>query len=515
MNAAGSLELAAEIIQRGEIVALPTETVYGLAGDALNKAAIERIFAAKGRPADNPLIVHIADFADMYRFWAYVPALAAKLAERFWPGPLTMILPRKPGVPDYPCGGLATIALRMPKNAFVLELIRLSGGPLAMPSANVSGYPSPTTADHVNRDLNGKIPLIIDGGRCPVGFESTVVTLGERNTKIRVLRPGNVSVEELAAFAPCVVDSSVTKPLSKGEKALSPGVLYKHYSPKARVILVNGSETAVRNYTESNFPEAALILNPGGDIYDVLRGADDDGAATVIARTPVLGRNGLAIYNRLLRAAGFDEIFLECDKYQKKRVFGLTGMSGSGKSAASRIFAEEGFIVIDCDVIAKLVVSPNTKCSRELQQKFPDFFVCGMLDRRKTAAAIYSDAALKRDYEAVIYPYISFLVIEKILSVPALTPIILDAPTLFESGVNDLCGGVISIVTTKVMAISRIMSRDNLQKEAAVLRLDAQHSREFFAEHADFFVQNDTDNLSAFTEEIRLLAQKIKRGLED
>ena len=223
---------AAELIKKGEVVAIPTETVYGLAADAYNPEACEKIFKAKGRPQDNPLIIHICDLDMLKNSVKEIPPLALTLAEHFWSGSLTMIFPKKDIVPDTTSGGLDTVAVRMPDNEDTLNLIKMCGVPLAAPSANLSGSPSPTTAQHVYADMNGRIPLIIDGGECKNGVESTVICFTDGGTGIKVLRPGVITAEMLSRFAKTETDKNVFAKPDENEKVISPGVKYKHYSPE-------------------------------------------------------------------------------------------------------------------------------------------------------------------------------------------------------------------------------------------------------------------------------------------
>jgi L-threonylcarbamoyladenylate synthase len=300
---AESLALARDLLADGQVVALPTETVYGLAGDAGQAAAVERIYAAKGRPADNPLILHVNSIAALCRLADDVPDLAFALAGRFWPGPLTLVLKARTTTPKFALGGLNTVALRMPCHALPLSLIS-ENMILAMPSANISGYPSPTTAAHVYRDLNGRIPLILDGGHCGVGYESTVIAFEPGDGGMRILRPGAVTAEMLAAFGNVTVDPAVLKPLSAGQKAESPGMKYKHYAPKAIVTAFSGSVEDFRNFAAGD-ENMLAIENPGCDLYDRFRQADEDGCAKIALLLPEPKGEGLALCNRILRAAGF------------------------------------------------------------------------------------------------------------------------------------------------------------------------------------------------------------------
>ncbi len=327
-NRREALALAAELIAAGQLVAFPTETVYGLGADALNPAAAARIYAAKGRPSDNPLIVHVAGRSQVESLAARVPDAALRLMDAFWPGPLTIVLPKRPIVPDAVTGGMDTVALRMPDHPLALELIAASR-PLAAPSANRSGLPSPTRAEHVYRDLAGRIPLILDGGPCRVGVESTVISLVDEPI---VLRPGGVTPEMLArAIGPVRVHESALAPLQG--RALSPGMKYQHYAPRAQVLIADGPDTPRRIREQCARDEAAglhpvvlaldedraeyrgLDLVPLGSrarpesvaaaLFDALRRCDELGADRVYAETVPAEGVGLAVMNRLLRAAGF------------------------------------------------------------------------------------------------------------------------------------------------------------------------------------------------------------------
>ena len=323
-----SLGKAASCLKNGEIVAVPTETVYGLAGNGLSPDSVKKIFEAKGRPADNPLILHIAEVNTLYEYAVNVPELALKLADTFWPGSLTIILDKKPIVPNETSGGLGTVAFRMPDNKWTLELIKKCGFPIAAPSANLSGLPSPTCAEHVYRDMNGRIPLVIDGGVCSCGLESTVITFADNGVKI--LRPGAVTPEMLGKFCDVQVDKSVTDGLDSGREALSPGMKYKHYSPKALVYMIEcKSDEEFISFVNANSDSNTFVLSgyddrirahilPYGqtvgekaaELFASLRKADDMGAEKIYVRSPEKKGIGLAVYNRLIRAAAFKVIKL-------------------------------------------------------------------------------------------------------------------------------------------------------------------------------------------------------------
>lgn len=330
------IALAAELIRQGEPVGMPTETVYGLACDAGNPDAVRKVFAAKGRPADNPLIVHIADFADWAPLVTEIPPLAEKLAERFWPGPLTIILPRTERIPSVTAGGLDSVGVRFPAHPVAQALIKASGVPIAAPSGNRSGSPSPTTSAHMLADMNGRIPAILEGGSCLCGVESTVIALDDAET-VRVLRPGFVTPEQLGTVAArVIVDDAVLAKVQEGTVVRSPGVKYRHYAPKAKVTLVQGDHDAFLCFMEQHIGEAgvlALVFDADipacrkhgipskayGDtdearaaaFFAALRDADAAGVSHLYVRAPRTDGVGLAVYNRLIRAAGYDIVHAE------------------------------------------------------------------------------------------------------------------------------------------------------------------------------------------------------------
>jgi len=319
---------AAEIIKSGGLVAMPTETVYGLAANALNEQAVSKIFLAKGRPQDNPLIVHISDISMINNLVTNIPEIAQKCITKFWPGPFTAILPKSDIIPNSVCAGLETVAIRMPSNPVARALIEQSGVPLAAPSANISGSPSPTTAAHVLLDLDGKIDAVIVAEKSMVGVESTVVTFTENPP--RLLRPGGITAEQLREIIPdLVIDKAVFSEPEKGKPVASPGMKYKHYSPKANVIIIDGDSKNYTQYVNQHMSENVYALCFDGDIanlevpyisfgdennsteqatrlFDALRMLDNQGCTICYARMPKMQGVGLAVYNRLLRAAAFE-----------------------------------------------------------------------------------------------------------------------------------------------------------------------------------------------------------------
>lgn len=321
---------AVDLLQDEQVVGIPTETVYGLGGNAFSPLAVSRIFEAKGRPTDNPLIVHISEFSEINELVTEVPESAKKLADAFWPGPLTIILPKSSKVPYCTTGNLDTVAVRCPSHPVARELIKACGFPIAAPSANLSGKPSPTKAEHVFEDLNGRINLIIDGGDCDEGVESTVITLAAEVPKL--LRPGNVTLSQLkSVLGDVIVDEAVLNPLKEGEKVSSPGMKYKHYSPEAEITLVRGGYEAFKNYVNGFKTESvyAMVFDTEGEgllvpyihygaedykmlshsLFDSLRELDKKGAHKCFVRYPNENNDdNLAVLNRLLRAAGFKVI---------------------------------------------------------------------------------------------------------------------------------------------------------------------------------------------------------------
>ena len=335
------MEQAGKLIAEGELVAFPTETVYGLGGDALDPDASRRIYAAKGRPSDNPLIVHIADFDDMKRVAREVPEQAKKLADAFWPGPLTMIVWKSDAVPEATTGGMQTVAVRMPNHPVALELIRRSGCLIAAPSANTSGRPSPTEAQHVAEDLSGKIAMILDGGPVGIGIESTIIDLTEE--KPMILRPGYITPEMLSEVLQeeVVIDPGIIA-ADDTRKPKAPGMKYKHYAPKAEMIIVDGAQDAVGDVvvevsadkineltaakraegkkvaviatdeTKDRY-DAQVILSMGKradedaiaqHLYKILRECDELDVGEIYSECFQTPRIGQAIMNRLLKAAG-------------------------------------------------------------------------------------------------------------------------------------------------------------------------------------------------------------------
>lgn len=507
------------LLRAGEVVAIPTETVYGLAANAYDAAAVEKIFAAKGRPQDNPLIVHIAYVQELYDLAAVVPTAALRLAERFWPGPLTIILPKKDCIPDAVSGGLDTVAVRMPSHKAASAVIRAAGVPLAAPSANISGFPSPTEMRHVADDMDGRIAAVCDGGSCEFGVESTVLTLA---TPVpRLLRPGAVTKEQLeSVLGEVLVDNAVLHPLTAGQTAASPGMKYRHYAPKAEITVVRGDAKAFAAVMNEHPDAFALCFEEDKHLYkncvtfgsesdpfsqthrlfDALRELDEQGAETVFARDPSPEGVGLAVCNRLYRAAGFRFI------NRRGTVVGITGTTGAGKSTLTKLFADRGFFPVDADKIAREITEKGSPVLQELADTFgaeillPD----GTLNRKELAARAFADSEQTKKLNDITHPAIlqkiRLLANEKSSDG---VHVVMDVPLLFECGMDVLCDYTVHITADHDTRLKRLRKRDGLSDEAIEKRMAAQHTEEYFTARSTFVVvNNDASDLNEQFEEI-------------
>ena len=329
--------VAADILKNGGLVAIPTETVYGLGANGLDEAAVAKIFEAKGRPQDNPLILHVADAADMEKFCHSIPKAAYALADAFWPGPLTLVLPARDTVPKRTTAGLSTVAVRCPDCDITRSIIRLAGVPVAAPSANISGKPSTTTAQHVLHDHDGRIDAIVDGGSCRVGVESTIVDLAEERP--RLLRPGGITPEQLLeVLGDLVIDKAVTARIDKDAVVKAPGMKYRHYAPSEPVVIVAGSREKAAQYIHRHFTPGDRVLcfeeelplyadcaplsygkeadvqTLSAGLFAALRELDDPAIHQVYARCPEGGGIAYAVQNRLKKAAAFHIVDAEVEE---------------------------------------------------------------------------------------------------------------------------------------------------------------------------------------------------------
>ena len=521
------LALAGELLRQGQLVAFPTETVYGLGADALNETAVAQIYAAKGRPSDNPLIVHVAEKADIAPLVREIPEKAKKLFDRFFPGPLTVILPKSDKIGKVVSGGLDTVAVRMPENPVAHRLLQLAGVPVAAPSANTSGLPSPTRAKYVQEDMNGKIAAIVDGGDCAYGVESTVITLATSTPTL--LRPGAVTKEMLEAeIGPIAVAPAVLEKMADGETAASPGMKYKHYAPKADVTLLNGTfahyapkaqvllvkgdsaaYTALVNiqpgcyalcYEEDRvtvpkvpYGKATDDLNQARELFDALRRLDELGAKKVYARMPRKTGVGMAVYNRLIRAAAFRILDLT-----RPFLIGVTGPTGAGKGYVCRLLAQAGLHPVDCDRVYGQLTVPGAPLLQDLAAAFgQEIIKDGALDRKTLAAKAFATPAATEKLDQVTHPAVLDACVQQ-----AKIPAVLDAPQLFESGADALCAHTLAVTAPEDTRLARIVERDGIDLAAAQLRMQAQPAADFYTEKCTFTVTNDGRDIKSQVDRI-------------
>ena len=503
----GTAQVAAEIIKNGGLVAIPTETVYGLGANGLNPAAVAKIFEAKGRPQDNPLILHISCAEEMERFCHSIPEAAYKLAESFWPGPLTMVLPARDCVPKCTTAGLPTVAVRCPDSPITREIIRLAGVPVAAPSANISGKPSTTTAEHVRHDHDGRIDAIVDGGPCRVGVESTIIDLTEDMP--RLLRPGGVTLEDLSQIlGDVVVDKAVRQGVEKDEVVKAPGMKYRHYAPDCKVIIVDGDLLAAEGYIRKHFQPGNRVLcfeeelavfadfNPlaygkekdpdslMAGLFAALRELDDPSIGTVFARCPQgLGKE-LAVQNRLRKAAGFTHV----NPRTKRCVIGITGGTGCGKSTLLSVIQDLGGFVIDCDRVYHVLLESDTQMLAAIGKRFPGVVENGVLNRKKLGAIVFSDEAALLNLNAITHKAVKDYIVP-VLSSARLFAI--DAIGLFEGGLAELCDTTVAVTAPEDARIARLMARDGITEEYARLRIQAQKSNEEFSSLCEHTLCND------------------------
>lgn len=527
-NTQSDIETASAILREGGLVAMPTETVYGLAANALDGEAVRRIFEAKGRPMDNPLIVHVANFSDIgrLRLVSQIPEKAVKLANVFWPGPLTIIMPKGDVIPDEVSAGLSTVAIRIPSHPDAQKLLKTSGLALAAPSANTSGKPSPTTAQHVIDDMEGRIEAVIDGGSCSVGVESTVITLATDTP--RILRPGLITREEIEAVIGAIeVDHAVLHQLENNEKASSPGMKYKHYAPRTRVVLLRGSDERYLTYMNRLYardPHVAALcydedkpqlnmpcITIGGmedekaqaqALFDALRAVDDlEDVHTVYAHCPTATGVGMALYNRLIRAAAFEVIDLP-----EKRIIGLTGQTGAGKSEAAKLLSESGFPVVSADEAARRAVE-DSEVKAMLCAAFGDVLLPdGSLNRQLVAKIAFSTPENTETLNHITHPKISEIMLMQANQSDS-DIVIFDASQLFEAHEDVFCCRIVGILADPKIRRERIMQRDGLSREEAERRMSAQLSEQFFINHCDDILYNN-GSAQAFSDAVRQYGER-------
>lgn len=521
---------AAAILRRGGLLGIPTETVYGLGADALNEDAVSRIFLAKGRPQDNPLIIHVPDASWLERYCRDVPPAAYQLAERFWPGPLTMILPRRDIVPLQTTGGLETVGVRCPNHPVTLAIIEAAGVPIAAPSGNTSGRPSPTTAAHMIEDMDGRIDGIVDGGPCTVGVESTIIDLTV--TPPRLLRPGGLPLESLRqVLGEVAVDKAVTGLLAAGERPRAPGMKYRHYAPHAPVTVVTGEpERSARRIQGLLSDTAGVIcfdeyaplfpghiihkLGPAADksaqarhVFDALRTFDGTDVTEIFAQCPDDGGLGLAVANRLKKAAGFH--LIDADR---PLIVGLTGGTGAGKTSALAALEDLGGTVLDCDAVYHQMLRTDPALREAITAAFgPVFGPDGSLDRQKLGTLVFSDHAALDRLNAIVYEY---LPPELLRRAQGHTLVGLDAISLMESGLGRLCACTVAVLAPAEDRVRRIMARDGISEDYARLRISAQPSDGFYREHCSHILENTCADPAQFRDQARIFFRKMLREIE-
>ena len=522
-----AIQQAAAILRHGGLLGIPTETVYGLGANALDETAVLHIFEAKGRPQDNPLILHVPGVDWLELYCHDIPPVAYTLAERFWPGPLTMILPRRDIVPLRTTGGLETVGVRCPDHPMTLAIIREAGIPVAAPSGNTSGRPSPTTAQHMLEDMDGKIDGIVDGGPCSVGVESTIIDLTV--TPPRLLRPGGLPLEALEAVLGTVtVDKAVRQKLADGEQAKAPGMKYRHYAPKAPVTVITGTPGASAAYIAAHltkhsgvicFDEYAPLfeghtihrLGPSGDklaqaqhVFDALRTFDGTDVTEIFAQCPDEGGLGLAVGNRLKKAAGFHVV-----EAPRPLIVGITGPTGAGKTSALRALEQLGGCVLDCDAIYHEMLRSDDGLRRALTDAFGSVFTAdGQLDRQKLGTLVFGDPQQLERLNTIIYAHLPRELERRMAASPA--PIIgIDAINLVESGLSKLCDRSLAVLAPVEDRIRRIMARDGISDEYARLRVAAQKDDAFYRTHCTDILENTSPAPEAFQKTALLFFQRL------
>lgn len=506
-----SIAQAADILRRGGLLAIPTETVYGLGANGLDENAVLHIFEAKGRPQDNPLILHIPDASWLTRYCEDVPETAYRLAERFWPGPLTMILKKKPCVPLRTTGGLETVGMRCPDHAVTRAIIEKAGVPVAAPSANTSGRPSCTTAEHVREDMWGKIDGIVDGGPCEVGVESTIIDLTV--TPPQLLRPGGLPLESLRdALGEVTVDKAVTQKMGEGEKPRAPGMKYRHYAPKAPVTVVTGGAKASARYLLTHASEDAGVicfdefvplfaghivhpLGASGDkraqaqhVFDALRTFDETSVGEIWAQCPDSKGLGLAIGNRLKKAAGFH---VE-DADDGKIVIGITGGTGAGKTSLLRTLQKQDACVLDCDRIYHEMLGSDESLRAALRKAFggASFRADGSVDVHAIGLIVFHDKEKLSELDAIVRAHVPRECARR-MAASDKQLIGLDAIKLIECGLGAICDATVAVTAPEEVRVKRIMARDSITEEYARSRIAAQKDADYFRAQCDYEFVND------------------------
>ena len=531
-NGEDEIREAARILRRGGLLGIPTETVYGLGANALDEEAVGHIFEAKGRPQDNPLILHVPDAGWLERYCREVPEVAYLLAEKFWPGPLTMILPGKDIVPGRTTGGLSTVGVRCPDHAVTRAIIREAGVPVAAPSGNTSGRPSPTSASDMLEDMDGKIDGIVDGGACRVGVESTIIDLTVSPPQL--LRPGGLPLEELRqVLGEVTVDKAVTQQVTEGLRPRAPGMKYRHYAPHAPVTVVTGAPHRSAAYIQAVLREGEGVicfeefrerfagrvrqsLGSAGDtaqqahrVFDALRRFDSTEVTHIYAQCPDDSGLGLAVGNRLKKAAGFH--IVDADRLPGITI-GITGGTGSGKTSALRALCALGGRIIDCDAVYHRELAANARLRRDIARAFGDVFDGEKLNRQKLGGIVFSDPEALHRLNGIVNIHL-LPVIRREAEGHLIVG--LDAINLLQSGLAALCRETVAVLAPTEQRVRRIMERDGISEDYARLRIGAQQPEEYYRQHCSRILENRADGPEAFEEQARNFFRELIREVFD
>ena len=531
-NGEDEIREAARILRRGGLLGIPTETVYGLGANALDEEAVGHIFEAKGRPQDNPLILHVPDAGWLERYCREVPEVAYLLAEKFWPGPLTMILPGKDIVPGRTTGGLSTVGVRCPDHAVTRAIIREAGVPVAAPSGNTSGRPSPTSASDMLEDMDGKIDGIVDGGACRVGVESTIIDLTVSPPQL--LRPGGLPLEELRqVLGEVTVDKAVTQQVTEGLRPRAPGMKYRHYAPHAPVTVVTGAPHRSAAYIQAVLREGEGVicfeefrerfagrvrqcLGSAGDtaqqahrVFDALRRFDSTEVTHIYAQCPDDSGLGLAVGNRLKKAAGFH--IVDADRLPGITI-GITGGTGSGKTSALRALCALGGRIIDCDAVYHRELAANARLRRDITRAFGDVFDGEKLNRQKLGGIVFSDPEALRRLDGIVNVHLLPVICRE---AEGHLIVGLDAINLLQSGLAALCRETVAVLAPTEQRVRRIMERDGISEDYARLRIGAQQPEEYYRQHCSRVLENRADGPEAFEEQARNFFRELIREVFD
>lgn len=528
------IQQAADLILAGELVGIPTETVYGLGANGLDAKAVAKIFEAKGRPQDNPLILHVAGAQWLPKYCKDIPIEAYSLARKFWPGPLTLVLKRADVVPDITTAGLNTVGVRCPDHGVTLSILREAGVPIAAPSANLSGRPSCTSAQDVREDMGGKIAAIVDGGPCTVGVESTIVDL--TCTPPKVLRTGGVTMEALEQVLGTVaVDPGAVKSMGEGETPKAPGMKYRHYAPKAPVTVVTGGG-------EQSAKEIAKRLQPGDGVicfseyaaqfkgyvveclgsiddkqtqaqrvFEALRAFDTTDVKRIFAQCPDNRGLGLAIGNRLKKAAGFQVITPK----EKAVILGLTGGTGSGKTSALKAISALGGEVLDCDAIYHEMLQTDVAMVADIKAMFPNAFdETGKLNRTQLGTEVFSNAVRLDQLNEIVFDHMGREVARRLQASDNIL-FAIDAISLLESGIGKQCHVTIAVTSPAELRVQRITARDGIDELYAHLRINAQKPDGYYRAKCDYELENNVATPEEFQEKALVFFKHIIGKLQE